>query len=241
MNMNMNKYAVGGFVRDRIMSIPSKDLDFSVEADSFESMVEGLEDEGVEIYLTTPEYFTVRGKHPKWGAVDYVWARKDGPYSDGRRPDYVEPGTLEDDLERRDFTMNALAVRECDLDFFIRTGSTDAVMDFHGGLRDIENKVIHAVGIADNRLKEDALRVIRAMRFAVTKNMTISMSVTKAINSIEVEDAFRNISVDRISAELTKMIKHEPKSVFMVFYKFPQYADMIIDKGVWFKPTLEKR
>jgi tRNA nucleotidyltransferase/poly(A) polymerase len=239
--MRMKKYAVGGFVRDRIMDIPSKDLDFSVEADSFESMVLGLEEEGVEIYLKTSQYFTVRGKHPKWGAVDYVWARKDGPYSDGRRPDYVKPGTLEDDLERRDFTMNALAVRECDLDFFIRTGSAEAVMDFHGGLEDIKNKVIHSVGVADKRLEEDALRVIRAMRFAITKEMSISMSVANAMNSEEVENAFKDISADRISSELAKMIKYEPKSVFMTFYKFPQYADMIIDKGVWFKPTLEKR
>jgi tRNA nucleotidyltransferase/poly(A) polymerase len=239
--MNMYKYAVGGFVRDRLLDIPSKDLDFSVVAPSFESMVEGLRGEGVEIYLTTPEYFTVRGNHPKWGAVDYVWARKDGPYSDGRRPDYVMPGTLEDDLARRDFTMNALAVRECDLDFFIRTGSRDAVINEHGGVDDMNSRIIHAVGDAGERLEEDALRVIRAMRFAVTKNMAVSMSVVDAINSQKVEAAFKNISADRISAELAKMTKHDPKSVFMTFYKFPQYADMIMDKGVWFKPTLEKR
>jgi tRNA nucleotidyltransferase (CCA-adding enzyme) len=118
-------YEVGGCVRDSLLGIDSKDIDFTVIAPSYEDMREFLTDAGFEIFLETPEYFTIRARFPKvvthdaiptrfvrtkkLPTADFVLARKEGAYSDGRRPDEVQMGTLLDDLSRRDFTMNAMA------------------------------------------------------------------------------------------------------------------------------------
>jgi len=110
------KFEVGGCLRDEFKGIPSKDVDFAVEAPSFEAMRDELIEDGFEIFEERPEFFTIRAKVPKGNPLedrtrvaDFVMCRKDGPSSDGRRPDFVEPGTIFDDLARRDFTVNAIA------------------------------------------------------------------------------------------------------------------------------------
>src|SRR5688572_15396559 len=110
--MVVKAYEVGGDVGDRLMGLKNpKDLNYTVEAESYDEMVAWIKTQGT-IFVEQPQYWTVRahlsGKRP----ADYVLARKDGQYSDGRRPDSVKPGTLLDDLKRRDFTMNAIAIGE---------------------------------------------------------------------------------------------------------------------------------
>ena len=122
----MHIYQVGGSLRDECLGRPCKDFDFSVEAPSYEAMREHLVQDGYTIFLEKPEYLTIRARFPKGHpqervCADFVLCRKDGFYSDGRRPDTVEPGTIYDDLARRDFTMNAMA-RACrQADCWIRT------------------------------------------------------------------------------------------------------------------------
>src|SRR5213078_1014330 len=100
--MTTTYYEVGGAVRDELLGIPLdkiKDIDFAVEAKSFEDMKNDLLSKGVEIFREEPNYFTIRGRIPvdstQWRcpgkAVDFVLCRKDGRYSDGRRPDEVRP------------------------------------------------------------------------------------------------------------------------------------------------------
>ena len=91
--MNAKFFQVGGCVRDRLMGVPCHDIDFSVEAESFEAMREAILERGGTIYLDTPEFFTIRAKEPGLGTVDFVLCRKEGAYSDGRHPDKVEMGT----------------------------------------------------------------------------------------------------------------------------------------------------
>jgi tRNA nucleotidyltransferase (CCA-adding enzyme) len=166
----MEIYEVGGCVRDEMLGIPSKDIDFSVvltpsdfpapgtavtEPDPYNIMVRALEKDGNRIIrdkMGMPigaEYMTVRAINPTRGAVDYVLARKDGEYGDGRRPDSVEIGTLYDDLSRRDFSMNAIA-----------KDSEGAYIDPFNGVQDIRDGVIRAVGEPWDRLTEDALRAV---------------------------------------------------------------------------------
>lgn len=215
----MKMFEVGGCVRDEILGVPSKDIDFSVVLDDadmlthsrtdgkaiepFDLMVVKLQEMGFKIFVETPEHFTVRAQFPKNSerarlTADFVLARKEGTYSDGRRPDSVEPGTLEDDLARRDFTMNAIA-KDAD----------GTLIDPFNGVDDIDHMLIRAVGDPRERLLEDALRAVRALRFAVTKNFTIEGELMKVLMwDTEVMDAVADkISDERIREELSKMFR----------------------------------
>lgn len=214
----MEMFQVGGAVRDEILGVPSKDIDFTVvlppvEGDPFRAMVNRLKLQGFEIFLESPEYFTVRARFPKGDVsalpaglvryslvnltADFVLARKEGDYSDGRRPDAVEPGTLMDDLRRRDFTMNAIA-----------KDSDGNLIDPFGGQEDIANKMIRAVGDAHQRIVvEDALRGLRAIRFSVTKGFIISEEVGAVLGSQDFREALGSISTERIQGELDKAFK----------------------------------
>ncbi len=192
--MTIKAYQVGGFVRDKLLGKQSKDIDYAVEAPSYEAMVEWIKTQGT-IYLEHPEHYTVRahieGKQP----ADYVLCRKEGPYSDGRRPDWVSPGTLLDDLARRDFTMNAIAYDE----------ETGEYIDPHDGRMDLDDRCLRCVGDAEDRFKEDALRMLRAIRFRITKDLQFDNDVVDALRSPKLIRLLnRNISVDRKRDELRK-------------------------------------
>ena len=212
----MQMYEVGGCVRDGILGIPSKDIDFSVVLtpaeqvhisnnglDPFKFMVHELMAKQFHIFVETPEFLTVIGRfpsdHPVFPsmAADFVLARQDGTYGDGRRPDVVVPGTLMDDLARRDFTMNAIA-KDAD----------GNLIDPFGGQEDIERRLIRAVGDARQRIVvEDALRGLRAIRFSITKGFDIGISVWEVLDSDEFRLALRSISTERIQGELDKAFR----------------------------------
>lgn len=201
-------YEVGGCVRDRLLGLESKDIDYAVEANSWEEMRDYIKERG-KIYLEKPEYHTIRAKMPELGDADFVLCRKDGEYTDGRRPDTVEPGTIYDDLARRDFTMNAIAID-------VETGK---VLDPYNGRSDIKTKFIKAVGNANTRIREDSLRMLRALRFAVTKNMDIS----GAIQVILFNDysLLKNVSEDRIREELHKMFMYSTVRTLRLLEDYP--------------------
>ncbi len=213
----MQMFEVGGCVRDEILGIPSKDIDFSVvltdfevgacgggvPGDAFATMRKRLTSLGFEIFVETPEFLTIRARFPKGDAkhkgltADFVLARKESEYSDGRRPDRVQPGRLIDDLRRRDFKMNAIA-----------KDSNGALIDPFGGLLDIEDRIISCVGDPRDRIiKEDALRGLRAIRFSITKDFEICNSVLTVLQSDEFRLALRSISTERIQGELDKAFK----------------------------------
>src|SRR6478735_1674813 len=159
--MKAKFYQVGGCVRDSLLGVESKDIDFSVEAPSYEAMREAVIERcggnPESIKVDKPEFATIRAIDPKLGGVDFVLCRKDGAYSDGRRPDSVEMGTLLDDLARRDFTVNAIA-----------RADDGSLIDPFNGQADLKLRLLRCVGGVD-RLREDSLRMLRAFRFAITK------------------------------------------------------------------------
>lgn len=223
-------YKVGGAVRDELLGVPVKDIDFAVEAPSYSAMKQAILDRGGKVFLETPQFFTIRAKVPKLGASDFVLCRKDRGASDGRHPDSVEAGTLYDDLARRDFTVNAMA-----------KGENGVLIDPFNGIQDLATHTLRTVGKARERFHEDYLRILRALRFSITKNMKLHEDIAECLDDVEVVAGLRKISVERVREEMTKMFAH---STHATMYKFMQF-DLLLGifrwfPDLWLKPTLEK-
>lgn len=221
-------YEVGGCVRDELLGVPTKDYDYAVDLSehrlsdghtihtipaAFVLMRRYLQNAGFEIFVESPEYATIRARFPRGDrpkslkpiTADFVLCRKDGPSSDGRRPDYVEVGTLADDLARRDFTVNALA-RPVD----IYTGARgSAIIDYHDGLNDLNLRRLRFVGDPMERLREDGLRALRAIRFKITKGFEFHDSTREALRDPETPSLLAGTSVERRREELERCFHHD--------------------------------
>lgn len=224
-------YKVGGCVRDEILGIKAKDVDYSVEAPSFEEMrldILRRVTKPEDLFIADEKHFTIRAKIPGLGAADFVLCRKDGVYSDGRRPDDVQVGTLQDDLARRDFTMNAIAV-----------GEDGVIHDPFGGQDDIKFKLIRCVG-STYRLREDSLRMIRAVRFSITKGFIIDPAIEQCLCDNVMLGLLDNISVERIREELYKCFQHDTrKTLNTLMLVYPGLGAKIFGcKEIWLNPTL---
>lgn len=231
--MTVQFFEVGGCVRDEIMGVPSKDIDFSVIAPSFDDMLAAVGDVG-KIVQVKPEFGTVRivAKKPfrgHAGGLDFVWARVDGPSSDGRRPDWTRPGNLQEDLARRDFTMNAIAKDE-----------QGNLIDPHNGIQDIKIGVIKAVGNAEDRLREDALRGLRALRFAVTKEFWIHFEIRHFMETAEFAGLLRSVSKERQREEMEKMFAHNTVSSLLWLQRFPMVVEAVFSDGLRLSATMKE-
>jgi tRNA nucleotidyltransferase (CCA-adding enzyme) len=225
-------YKVGGSVRDSLLGKTSKDIDYAVEAPSFEAMREAILDREGEIFLEKPEYLTIRARVPALGACDFVLCRKDGSYYDGRRPESVSPGTILDDLARRDFTMNAMAVDE------------DGVMiDPHGGQADMKKGLIRCVGKAEDRFTEDGLRMLRAVRFHITKELVLNLDIDILLMDEHfISTRLFGVSVERVREELDKCFKYDTMHTLKCLEVYPDLKRVVFGNGkLWLKPTLELR
>lgn len=227
--MEAKFYKVGGCVRDEILGLKSKDIDYSVEAASYEAMRDAVIQRGGEIFLETPQHFTIRAKVPGLGAADFVLARKDGAYSDGRRPDSVEAGTLLDDLARRDFTMNAIAQDE-----------EGNFIDPFNGAKDISNRFIQVVGSVD-RLREDSLRMLRAIRFAITKDFILSPQIFTFLSLGENAKLLRNVSEERIREEMNKAFAADTLKTLTFLDHFTAIREVLFSRGLSLETTLKQR
>lgn len=229
--MTITYYKVGGCVRDGFLGVKSKDIDYAVEAPSFAAMRDWVVAQGGQIFLEKPEYLTIRANINK-EAADYVLCRKDGDYTDGRRPDTVEMGTIDDDLARRDFTMNAIAYK-------MDAGTADPFYDPHNGVIDIERKVIRCVGDAFERLSEDPLRVLRAIRFSITKGFDIHPD-TRAAMTVLQDQVVETVSMERIREELNKCFMFDTPATLDALLVFKDMRDSIFSKGLWLSPTTKQ-
>lgn len=233
-------YLVGGFVRDLQMNIllgtplnKKSDKDYAVEAESYEEMKEWLiKEKHADIKVESPQFFTIRALINK-EVCDYTLCRKESNYTDGRHPDVVTPGTIFDDLGRRDFTINAIAL-DCDTNEFI---------DPFGGIEDIKNKKIVCVGSTFVRMQEDYLRMLRAVRFSVTLGFELDLNIVEILhNTYSQEKLVETVSEERIREELTKMFKHDTYKTLKVLGNFNGLQKHIFKSNVlWIKPTMEKR
>jgi len=168
---------------------------------------------------------------PDLGAADFVLCRKDGSYIDGRRPEDVEPGTLLDDLARRDFTMNAIAMTE-----------DGEYIDPHGGLNHINQRIIVCVGNPQDRFSEDYLRMLRAIRFGITKHMMLSYEIESCFDIPKMVSKIGDVAVERVREEMLKCFHHDTPATLCVLEAFPLVCEAVFgsDSGLWLKPTLEK-
>jgi tRNA nucleotidyltransferase (CCA-adding enzyme) len=238
-------FEVGGCVRDEILGLKSKDIDFSVvipEGDlegtglnPFAFMRIELQRMGFTIFVEHEEHLTIRAKFPKdhrtWAKLDadFVLARKESGYTDGRRPDRVEVGTLMDDLARRDFTMNAIA-----------KDAQGNLIDPFNGRADISAGIIRAVGNARDRiLGEDALRGLRAMRFAIQKGFVIDPEVSDVLGRLLFKDALRSVSTERQKDELEKMFKVDTVKTLAIISRFGLEKTLFDNTGLRLMPTMK--
>ena len=230
MTTDLNFYRVGGCVRDEILGRRSKDIDYAVEAPSFAAMEAYIAEHG-RIYLSKPEFLTIRAKLDGEDR-DFVLCRKDGPYSDARHPDSVELGDIYDDLARRDFTMNAIAIRE----------TNGSVVDPHNGREDIENGIIRTVGCADERFNEDALRLLRAMRFHFTLGFALHADIIVCLRDHKLLSKLASVSVDRMQAELSKCMAKDTLGTLMFLGEFSRLREHLFGNSrLWLEPTLKER
>lgn len=194
-------YIVGGCVRDAILGLAPKDFDITTNARP-EQVISTFSD-GFKVVETGVKHGTVTvvsgGEN-----IEVTTYRVDGEYSDHRRPDSVSFTTrLEDDLARRDFTINAMAYSD-----------EKGIIDLYGGQRDLFNRRIRCVGDPDERFEEDALRIMRALRFASRYDFNIHTDTAAAIH--RKKGLLREIAVERITAELTRFIQGEAPCDLMI-------------------------
>lgn len=192
-NAGFEAYLVGGCVRDILQDVKPKDWDITTNAKPEE--IQSLFDET----FYENDYGTVgivnETEDPTLKVIEVTPYRSEGAYSDKRRPDSVSfHGKLEDDLKRRDFTINAIAYDD----------SNGQIKDIFGGIKDIKDKVLRTVGNAHERFNEDALRILRAVRLSTDLGFTIELETQNAI--IEQVGDLKHISAERIRDEFNKMI-----------------------------------
>jgi tRNA nucleotidyltransferase/poly(A) polymerase len=269
-------YFVGGAVRDMFMNTfhsgevrRSKDIDFAVEAQSYIDMIQYLKlTYAVEVIQEDAAFGRIIGKISKailgnppildqvkgeYVYADFVLCRRDGCYSDHRRPDYIEAAPLIEDLRRRDFRMNSIA---------LKVGSTELeVIDPFEGRLDIMDKIVRFTGNTMSRISEDYLRVLRLYRFSLCLNQVqllgnpinwegkklktwmITENTRNAVlyNSDSIAKGLKQyVSEDRVRGELLKMFKYDTLKAMHVFTtEVPSsITDVLFEGKLWLEPTL---
>ncbi len=210
-NAGFECFIVGGSVRDMLLELPAYDFDFTTNA--------------------RPEQISALFKHSiptgiKHGTLTLLFDRlsyeittyrSEGEYSDGRRPDEVFfSESLEEDILRRDFTINGLAYNY----------NTFDVLDYCGGIQDLEDSIIRAIGSPEDRLSEDGLRGYRACRFASKLNFQIDRATLKAIKSTL--SVAEKVSVERVRDEIMKLMNSDKPSVGIEYMRMTGLLDLCL-------------
>jgi putative nucleotidyltransferase with HDIG domain len=224
LKLNVPCYLIGGFVRDKLLGRNTKDADIVCAGDGI-----ALAHEVANAFRPVPKvnFFKNFGTaHFRYDGfdVEFVGARKESYKSDSRKPD-VEPGTLEDDQKRRDFTINALAISLNKADF-------GKLIDPFNGLADLESKLIRTPLDPDITFSDDPLRMMRCIRFATQLSFSILPESFDAI--IRNKERIRIISIERITDELNKIMASPKPSIGLdLLYKsgllhefFPQLTEL---------------
>lgn len=193
-------YVVGGCVRDAILGRPAADWDITTNAKP--EQVKALFSRTIDTGLQHGTVTILQGKE----GFEVTTYRIDGEYQDGRHPSEVifTPSLLED-LKRRDFTINAMAYNEA-----------EGLIDAFDGMKDLKNRQIRCVGEPRERFTEDALRILRAVRFSAQLNFEIEKDTRAAI--AEFADSLTRISAERIQTELVKLLTSDHPEIFRTLY-----------------------
>lgn len=187
-NAGFEAYVVGGAVRDFIRSVHANDVDVTTNATPNE--VKLLFEHTIDVGIEHGTILVVLKE-----TIEVTTFRSEDTYSDFRRPDNVTfVRSLQEDLQRRDFTMNAMALKK-----------TDELIDYFGGREDIDKKIIRAVGDPTMRFAEDALRMLRAIRFSAQLNFSLHPLTLEAIQ--EKHHLIKHVSIERVKSEIEKIWK----------------------------------
>jgi len=239
----MKIFEVGGCVRDELLGLESKDIDFTVVLDDtslsvdegWNKMLKWLRSEGFDLFLETKDCFTVRGKFPKGhkneGLVgDFVMSRKEVGVIPGTRKPILELGTLEDDLMRRDFTVNSLCKDE-----------DGKIIDLFEGVYDLKTRVLRTPLDPMITLLDDPLRMLRGLRFSITKGFIIDSELWNSMLDPRVLDKLKEVvSHERMREEITKMMKHDTIKSLKLLNKIPGLMEVVFSNGMWLMPTTKK-
>lgn len=225
-------YIVGGYVRDKLLGKKSNDIDYiAILKDNistsmnesidvlYDQMCDCLLQNNHIIFQKYPQTFCVKAKNKSNNEVaDFVLARKEIAYELNSREPQVVMGTLYDDLMRRDFTINALALDP----------DTNEIIDVCGGLDDLKLGILKTPIDPNITLLDDPLRVIRGLRFKVTLNFAIEENFMSAINNPNIWDKFSKvISADRIRNELDKMFAYNTIETLNILYEIRKTNEMV--------------
>lgn len=216
-------YLIGGYVRDLLLGRPCKDIDITVIGDGIEMahhVAEALKIPGAHVAVFK-NFGTAMIRYEGYD-IEFVGARKESYRSESRKPQ-VKPGTLEDDQNRRDFTINALAIS-------LNSGSFGEIIDPFNGLRDLDAGILRTPLAPEATYSDDPLRMMRAIRFSAQLNFKIEENSFRAISAQR--ERIRIISAERISEELNKMILCPVPSKGLMLLRncgllnliFPQFA-----------------
>ena len=191
-------YAVGGCVRDSILGRVPGDWDITTSA--LPMQVKGLFRRTVDTGIQHGTVTVMLGRN----GYEVTTYRIDGKYEDSRHPESVEfTPKLEEDLKRRDFTINAMAYND-----------EHGIVDIFDGVGDLQRKIIRCVGNAHDRFDEDALRILRAVRFSAQLGFGIEENTARAAKELAVN--LKRISSERIHTEFNKMLKSAHPDYFSV-------------------------
>lgn len=204
-------YLVGGAVRDLVRGKPAKDWDLATNAtpEEVQGMFRRVIPTGIKHGTVTILY--------KGLSIETTTFRTEGSYSDGRRPDKISfANTIEEDLSRRDFTMNALALELPCL----------SLVDPYKGQEDIRNRIIRCVGNAEERFAEDGLRPLRALRFAAQLQFTLDSPTLEAIPSAL--PITTKVAMERVRDELDKILGSKKPSIAFRLMEKTGMLDLLI-------------
>lgn len=219
-------FAIGGFVRDMLLNRPCKDIDIVVEGSGIDLAREVARALGAGKVSVFKNFGTAMFRYADY-EVEFVGARRESYQRDSRKP-IVEDGTIEDDQNRRDFTINALALK-------LNAANFGELIDPFGGLRDLEDRTIKTPLDPDVTYSDDPLRMLRAVRFASQLGFRIEEASLEAIR----RNAHRLdiISAERIHVELNKiLLSRRPSVGFKLMFKtgllHTFFPEMVALKGV---------
>lgn len=194
--MNIPAYVIGGWVRDLLLNRPCKDIDIVAIGSGIELAERVAKKLGNKFHVNVYKNFGTAQIAYEDYDVEFVGARKESYRSESRKP-IVENGTLEDDQNRRDFTINALAIS-------LSSKNYGELLDPFNGIKDMESKIIRTPLDPDVTYSDDPLRMMRAIRFSTQLNYTIAANSIASITKNK--DRIKIISKERITDELNKII-----------------------------------
>ncbi|MBK8952168.1 MAG: HD domain-containing protein [Chitinophagaceae bacterium] len=224
-NLGVETYLIGGFVRDKILGRETKDADFVCVGDAIE-----LANETAKQFNPVPQvdffknFGTAHIRLTDGFDIEFVGARKESYQRNSRKPE-VEPGTVKDDQDRRDFTVNAMAIS-------LNEDNYGKMIDPFDGIKDLERGIIKTPLDPVQTFSDDPLRMMRGIRFASQLGFTIEKKTWQGI--IDSADRIKIISQERITDELNKIIASAKPSVgFALLYEsgllkliFPQMVEL---------------